>query len=106
MFLHSTGTEEWYRNVPAMTYLHRRPGSSQYYFRRCVPDPLRQPLALLLGKDAPVTEVKASLGTPDLKEAKRLAYLKALEVDDLFKQAAAQGAIDVRNELSDLKSAL
>lgn len=89
--------------MPAMTYLIRPTGSKNYHFRRGVPDALRAAVGSLKGKPGPITEIKESLRTPDLAEAKRRAHRKALEIDALFKQAAGMSQVEVRAELSDLE---
>jgi integrase len=86
-----------------MTYLHRPKNSTKFHFRRGVPSEIRAAVGLLLGKQGPVSEVKATLNTTDPKEAKRLAHKKALEVDALFRQAYATATVEQREELSDLE---
>jgi integrase len=66
-------------NVPAMSYLFRHPKTSVYWFRRAVPAGLRP----IVGR----TEVKRSLGTTDVREAKCLALTVAAEVHELFTAA-------------------
>jgi integrase len=58
----------------------KHPKSGVYYYRRVVPGHLRQ----ALGK----TEFRISLGTKDLREAKRLYPEKAAEVEARFARAA------------------
>ena len=65
--------------MSAMSYLQRHPKTGVYRFRRAVPPELRK----VLNK----TEIKKSLGTKDVREAKRLAMEMAAEVDRLFSSA-------------------
>src|SRR5882724_6229516 len=65
--------------MTAMTYLWRHPSSGIYWFRRGVPAELRQ----TIGK----REVKKSLTTTDVREAKRRGMEVAAEVDRLFETA-------------------
>jgi hypothetical protein len=60
-----------------MSYLQRHPKSGVYRFRRAVPPKLRKALG---GKH----EIKKSLGTKNVNEAKRKAMEYAAEVDRLF----------------------
>jgi integrase len=65
--------------MTAMTYLWRHPDSGIYWFRRGVPVELRPGI----GK----REIKKSLGTTSLPEAKRRGMEVAAEVDRLFETA-------------------
>jgi hypothetical protein len=65
--------------MAAMTYLFRHPKTSVYYFRRAVPEELRD----VIGR----REWKKSLGTKDVREAKRLAHEAALECERALDQA-------------------
>lgn len=66
--------------MPGHTYLYRR--GAVYYFRRAVPDDLRDSL----GK----REIQASLRTKDFAKAKSSCITKALEVDREFALARAR----------------
>jgi len=79
--------------VAAMTYLLRHPKSGVYYFRRTVPDDLRE----TIGK----TAIKESLGTKDVREAKRRAHPVAARVDADFAKARAMLGAPVLSHLSD-----
>jgi integrase len=76
-----------------MTYLLRHSKSGVYYFRRAVPDDLRE----TIGK----TAIKESLGTKDVREAKRRAHSVAARVDADFAKARAILGAPVQSHLSD-----
>ena len=78
------GTREGRKNMAAMTYLKRHPKSGTYYFRRAVPDDIRQ----VIGK----REFKVTLGTKDVGEAKRKAHEVALDVERRIEQARRIGS--------------
>ena len=67
--------------MSAMSYLQRHPKTGVYWFRRGVPAELRP----AIGR----REVRKSLGTKDVREAKRLCGDLAAETDRLFNSARA-----------------
>jgi integrase len=71
--------------MTAMSYLHRHPRSGIYWFRRGVPADLRK----TIGK----REIKKSLATTDVREAKTLGMEVATEVDRLF--TSARSGVDL-----------
>jgi hypothetical protein len=69
----------WYTVTLAMTRPWKHPDSGLYWFRRRVPDDLRQ----ALGR----REERFSLGTREPGEAKRLHALKFAEVEERWSSA-------------------
>jgi hypothetical protein len=64
-----------------MSNLQRRPKTGVYRLRRAVPKNIRQPVATLLGRTAPMRELVRSLRTRDPREAKQLMTLIAAARD-------------------------
>ena len=65
--------------MPAPSYLRRHPRTGIYWFRRAVPPSLRPSIGRC--------EIVRSLKTRDHREARRLALMQALEVEDMLAQA-------------------
>lgn len=62
-----------------------------WYFRAKVPDDIRE----TIGK----TEIRVSLGTSDHSEARKLANIKSVEVDELFAKARGRASLsDISDE--------
>lgn len=65
--------------MPAPSYLRRHPRTGIYWFRRAVPPSLRPSIGQC--------EIVRTLKTRDHREARRLALVQALEVEDMLAQA-------------------
>lgn len=65
--------------MPAPSYLRRHPRTGIYWFRRAIPPSLRPSIGRC--------EIVRSLKTRDHREARRLALMQALEVEDMLAQA-------------------
>src|SRR5690349_6226741 len=73
----------WGRVVKFMVSPWRHPKTGVFYFRQAVPAALREPVATILGRPGkPTWELKWSLRTHDLREAKA-------RMPDALKKAAA-----------------
>ncbi|MBT5034882.1 MAG: hypothetical protein HOM51_10215 [Rhodospirillaceae bacterium] len=79
--------------MPKQTHLMRRNG--RYYFRRVVPEELRDAIGM--------REIKCSLRTSDHRQAEELARVKAVEVDALFAEARVKSQPETVLDLSKLE---
>lgn len=71
--------------MPAPSYLRQHPRTGIWWFRRAVPPALRPHLAKC--------EIVYSLKTQDSREARRLAMIRAIEVEALFAQAEGRDQV-------------
>jgi len=79
------------------TYLAKRGGT--YYFRRVIPEALRPYFVTTTGR--PRKEFMLSLGTKDLKEAKRLAERLAVKVSSVIAEAERKQAAGIKPNSGD-----
>lgn len=85
------------RIVRRMPHLQKYPKTSVYYYRRAVPEALRAAIDQ--------SEIRFSLGTKDIREAKRLLPAKAAIVEAQFAAARQGGASLSHKEIMGLVGA-